>query len=299
MSLRDKLAIVALALLLVMPFSTIAVAEDEEETRVGEKSKYDYWMDMEGYVLDGEVTLKVERLTELLGMDVYELSWKGDGDVSGSVMGTFDMDIDSYYEKTSRALVREQGYIEITTKQAGITYKLKTEMTHTYMPPLDLGDYPVELNEKWNATSTRSYTMTFYVNGMLDSQESDLEDVTYEMECIGEKTITVEAGTYTGFEIKRTKDDGTYGVDVYKPGMGNILSEEFEENGTKFGSMELISYSKGDEAEAIPSWIWILAVVLIIVIVAAIAGTLQRGKRQAEMEQERYSMLEREEPPRT
>lgn len=299
MTVRDKLAILALSLLLVMPFSMIAMAEDEEETRVGERSEFDYWMNMEGYILNGEVVVKVERITELLGWDVYELNMKGDGDVSGDISGTFKLDIDSYYEKTSRALVREQGYIEITTKHSGITYKLKTEMTETYTPPLDLGDYPVELHEKWNATSTMSYTMTFYVNGMLESQESDSEDVTYEMECIGEKTITVEAGTYTGYEIRRTKDDGTYGVDVYKPGMGTILSEEYEEDGTKWGSLKLISYSKGDEADAIPSWIWMLAVVLIVVIVVAVAGTLRRGKKQAEKEQERYSLLEREEPPRT
>lgn len=294
---RDKLAVFILAVLLIMPFSIIAAAEEEGSIIVGERSKYDYWMNMEGYILDGEVEVKVERMTELLGMDVYQLSMKGDGDVSGAVIGTFKMDMDMYYEESSKALVREQGYMEITTKQAGITYKLKSEMVDTYVPPLDLGDYPVELHEKWNATSTRSTSMTFYINGILDSQESASDEVTFEMECLSEKTITVEAGTYTGYEIKTTRDDGVYAVDLYSPGVGTVMREDFAEDGTKIGSMELISYSGGEEEEAMPTWIWILALVLIVVIIAAIAGAMRMGKKQEMKDEEQYSLLEREEEP--
>lgn len=295
--MRDRIAVLVLVILLILPLSMMAVAEDEGSLLIGERSVYDFEMNMEGFILTGEVEFKVKGTTVILGTEVYIVEMKGDGDVSGMTTGTWTLDINSYYTVSNYANLREDGYIEMQVEQFGEEYTLRHERMDTYSPPLDLGQYPIELYETWTATSTRTSELRYYLNDALDSTETVTEEVSYTVECLGERTVTVEAGTYTGLEIKYTRNDGTYAVDVYDPGIGTIISEDYTEGGTRTGRMELVSHSYGEE-EVVPLWIWLLIVVMIAVIVVVIMGTAYMARKQEMKEQEQtYSFLEKKEPP--
>ncbi len=296
--MRDRIASMVLVLLLILPLSMIAMAEKEGSLLVGERSVYDYQVNIEGFILTGEVEFKVTGTAMILGTEVYIVEIKGDGDVSGVTTGTWTMDVRSYYTVNNYAYLQESGYVEMVVEQFGEEYTLKHERTNTYSPPLDLGQFPIEPYETWTATSFKTSELSYYLNDVLDSTETMTEQVEYAMECLGEKTVTVRAGTYTGLEVTYTRDDGRYTVEVYDPGIGVIISEEYTEGGTRTSRMELISYSY-EEEEVVPLWIWMLMLIMIVVIaVVIIASTyVARKQRMEEQEQQTYSFLEKKEEP--
>lgn len=284
--MRVLFAVAAVSLLLIASFSMTATAQIEQsEKTVGDRWTYDFEWHMDEYLLTGEVEYEVKGTTEVLGYDVYTVSTEGSGSLSGAETGTWEIAGTTHKRISDHATVKDEGTVSMTFLYLGETVTLSMEKEETNIPPLDLGDYPIELHENWSASTTRTSTKVWLVNGIEESWENETGPVTYSMECLRERTVTVPAGTFTGYEIKFTRDDDSFMIEVISLDLvATVISEDFGSDGTKLGTMELVSYSVGQEEGLGEFELFFLIAILVTagVMIAGVAASVARRRRMEE-----------------
>lgn len=299
--MRDLLAVVVVSLILVASFPMTVVAQIEKsETTVGDRWTFDFEMKYEGFIMTGDVEVTVKGTTELLGYDVYILSMEGDGSLTGVASGTWEITLTLYKRISDHATVKSEGTTVLTYLYLDNIVTLSTEREETNNPPLDFDDFPIELHETWTASTSRTTTAVMRIDDVEQSRDTETETVVYTIECLRERTVTVPAGTFTGYEIKLTRDDGSYTIDVVSSTVGaSVRSEDFESDGTKIGTMELVSYDIGLKGEGLGSLelSLIIAVLVIVIVVVVVVATAVASKRKRRMEEQPPVWEQREEPP--
>ncbi len=298
-TLRRGTAVIIVTLVLGIASMFNVSAQIESTPYVeGEWAKYEFLMDYEDEVLTGEVEVKVTGETQIFGYDVFVVRYKGEGVYTGIYSGNWKMDIDYFQRASDHATMKVEGSLTLHITMAGEKHVVESKREVYYTPPLDLNDYPIEMGETWNASARESGTSTLLVDGVVDSVENIDENVVYTVECIREVTVTVPAGTFQGWELKATRDDGSYKIHVLSQEVNAVvLDEDFESDGRKSGSMELKSYGIGDE-EGIPFWMWLLVVTMVVAVVLII-GISMAGRRTRKKEEDDLSTIfdHEEEPP--
>ncbi len=295
--LRRILALLVVNVFLIASFSMTTMAQIEmSEPIVGERWNYDYEMDLEGVLLTGDMVLKIKEKTQMLGYDVYTISMEGEGSFTGFISGTWVASISIHKRISDHAIVKEKGIMTLTYSYMGNTVTQSLEMTETNDPPVDLNDFPIELYETWSASTTRTTTTVWRINGVEDFSDTETEFVEYNMECLGERTVTVPAGTYTGYELKLTREDGNYTIEVFSLDVGApVISEDFESDGTKIGTMELVSY--GMEEEGFWTFEMLLLIAIVVTAVVMIAGIAVGVARRRRREEQPSLFDHKEEKP--
>ena len=288
--------IVTLALGIASMFSVSAQIEFTEYVE-GEWAKYEFWTDYRDQLLTGEVKVRVTGESQVSGHDVFVVRYKGEGTYTGIYSGTWKMEFDYFQRASDHATVKEEGSLTVHINMIGEKHILESKREVYYTPPLDLNDYPIEMGETWNASARESGTSTLLVDGVVDSVENIDENVVYTVECIREVTVTVPAGTFQGWELKATRDDGSYKIHVLSQEVNAVvLDEDFESDGRKSGSMELKSYGIGDE-EGIPFWMWLLVVTMVVAVVVIIGISMAVRRTRKKEEDDLSTIFDHEEEP--
>ena len=158
-------------------------------------------------------------------------------------------------------------YIE---KNTLATVKMGEEV---YSPPDDQYNFPINVGEKWQVDVTRHYS-----NG-------DTYNETISYECRREVKVTVPAGTFNTYEIKRVDEwadsDKEYELIYYSPKCKNMVKrveygENWETEEKELDSIvELTEYSlKGEEENGIPAFEFAFLIIAIAMILI-----MRRNKR--------------------
>ncbi|MFQ5884057.1 MAG: hypothetical protein ACE5IO_03040 [Thermoplasmata archaeon] len=284
--LKRILALLVVNMFLIASFSMTTMAQIEmSDPTVGMTWTYDFDMDYGEVFLTGDMVLKIEEKTQLLGYDVYTISMNGGGSFTGLYTGTWTVSASTHKRLSDKATVREEGTMTMKYNYMDTTVTTTLEMVETNDPPIDMNDFPIELYETWKANTTRTTTTVYLIDGVEDFSDTETEFVEYEMECLGERTVTVPAGTYTGYELKLTREDGIYTLDVLSLDINaSVISEDFESDGAKIGTMELVSYGM-EEEEGFWTFEMLLLIAIVgtaVVMIAGIAVGVARRRRREE-----------------
>ena len=184
-----------------------------------------------------ESTSRVENITTCTTpegtFDVYGLSsrsysvWVGKPPYSS---GYFYSNGSSYYRTSDLAAVVS------TYDSVGPTY-----YSHSYTyykPPKDTWDYPIEVNETWNVSTTYHYVNSGVASGTPYHNEGDY---TYDTDyhSLSQTSIAVKGGNFSVFKIRSSTSPTTYMIYYFDPNMGWSVRSETYTDGTLYSALEL------------------------------------------------------------
>lgn len=223
------------------------------------------------------------------------------GNVDGNgIRGTWTINYDNYLMKSDYSWVFTDGTYEETTSisdsSGTIPISFITDETSTikivdeitFNPPFGANNgFPLTVGKSWSAATTETSKSQITVNGNTESI-TESETYTKTFLVLRKETITISAGEFETYVIKRTDPDGAYSEGFYSPKVGtNIKESDYDSIGTLESSMELLDYeyqSPEDTSQLLS--IDQYSIIIIIVSIIVISGTaiiylLKRKKRQA------------------
>jgi hypothetical protein len=223
------------------------------------------------------------------------------GDISGTgISGTWSTTEQHYYTKSDLSWVAIYSTYDETVSLTGgsdvttislvadetITSQLITETK--YNPPFEANNgYPLTVGKSWSAATTETTKTQTTISGNTEiTTESD--SYTKMFLVLGKESISLSAGEFETYVIKRTDPDGAYAETWYSPQVGfDIKQIEYASTGTAQVTMELLDYERQptavDDKQSFTTGILpIVTIVSIIIAISAIVVVyLLRSRRAA------------------
>lgn len=167
-----------------------------------------------------------------------------------------------------------------------ITSKLITETK--YNPPFEANKgYPLTVGKSWSAATTETTKTETTISGYTEST-TETESYTKTFLVLRKESITVSAGEFETYVIKRTDPDGAYAETYYSPQVGfDIKQVEYDSTGTTQVTMELLDYEcqpTGDDTQFLTTGIFpILTIFSIIIAISAIVAIYLLKRKRTEI----------------
>jgi hypothetical protein len=222
----------------------------------------------------------------------YKLDVSGEGTIYGDIYGTeiggtWSSTEEHYYMKSDMSWVAFYStYDETVSALAGsgvTTISLVADETimsrviteTTYNPPFEANKgFPLTVGESWSAATTETTKTETTISGNTEfATETDAYTKTFSV--LGKESITVSAGEFETYVVKRTDPDGVYAETWYSPQVGFDIKEiEYDSTGAATVTMELLEYEHqptvGDTQFLTTTIFLILAISSIITAIVAI-----------------------------
>lgn len=247
---------------------------------------YKYKISMLGTVTE-EITSDSRIISQYgSSYECYESNVTGGGTVYGQlfgegITGTWVMKAKDYYQKSDLSLVKMTSEIEAVFMYATVSVTMNQIMEVVYNPPLEGNKgFPLTVGESWSATTTETtMTQTTY-DGEVDSSTNS---TTFTMNyfVLRSELITVSAGSFDTFVIRRTDPDGNYMETYYSPKAGaNVKIRSYNATGEPEVVLDLIEYSYAAAEGEFP-WFPIMVggVITAVVVVSGVAYVLLKRKK--------------------
>jgi hypothetical protein len=217
-----------------------------------------YNIDPLNYVgVNGSFNGKVENLkyevigrTSIIHNDeeiyVYQLDITGkiSGDVSSDIISGYlqgNIKGVSYIRVSDLAEVKTEINSSGTVKVLIVNFNYEMSSSNLFFPPIELYDFPIKIDESWNISSRTNSTSYFYLQSLIDENDSGDIWSNQTSYCTGKESINVPAGTFDSFKIEQTNS-----IVWYSPEVGNNIRSEIDqsdENTTFYMVSSLESYS--------------------------------------------------------
>lgn len=234
----------------------------------------------------------------------YKLDVSGGGTIYGDVYGTgiggtWSSKEQYYYTKSDLSLVWLYSVYDETvsvTDGSGVnTISLVADetiiskmVTETkYNPPFEANNgFPLTVGKSWSAATTETTKTETTISGATEST-TETDSYTKTFLVLGKDSLSVSAGEFETYVIKRTDPDGVYAETWYSPQVGfDIKQIEYASTGETHVTMELLDYERqqtaGGTEFSVTGMLPILAIISVIIAVSAIVIIyLLRSKRSA------------------
>jgi hypothetical protein len=213
------------------------VAEHDNQTNYGdiptwyEEDKWIYTADPVVFSGDfGSFTGQIEDLQNTVigiktllhhGMyyEVYELKITGNitgvfsynslyGDLEGIVNGT------TYLRVSDLAELKTEIYSYGTIEIIVVTLDYEATFFSNFDPPLELYDFPLNVDESWTISCISNSSGSFYLEGFINETFSGNQGIHETLTCSQLENITVPAGTYECYQINRSENSVWYAPEV-------------------------------------------------------------------------------------
>jgi len=256
----------ALAMLAMMLLQSALLSAPESEAiapthfptdvptwEAGDEWTYEVSDNSSSMTTEMELMLRVEGLesvqvgTSSFECYVLDISGKVTGTsgiytLTGNVAGT------RWVRRSDLALIKEQTTINGTAMVVIFPGTYVAFQNHSYDPPLEEYDFPLDAQDSWSESSSEDYQNDEYINiaGLFDFNNTDNGTTTANFSAVyaGLSQATVPAGTFATDLIRMTTANGTV-ERHYSDSVGNVVWEEVRDSGvttvTKLKSYKLNS----------------------------------------------------------
>jgi hypothetical protein len=234
----------------------------------------------------------------------YKIDVSGGGTIYGDIYGTgisgtWSSTEQHYYTKSDLSWVAIYSTYDETvslTDGSGVTpVSLVADETITsqvitetkYNPPFEANKgYPLTVGKSWSAATTETTKTQTTISGNTETTtESDSYTKTFLV--LGKESVTLSAGEFETYIIKRTDPDGVYTETWYSPEVGfDIKQIEYASSGTAQVTMELLDYERQptavDDTQSLTTGILpLLTIISIIIAISAIVVIYLLRSRRA------------------
>lgn len=198
-----------------------------------------------------DFTRKVVAITTIEHGDTLYLAYELElsGDISGVISwDTFSTNLNGIIQGVSYIKMSDLAEIKTDILSTGTiqipfinpTYTLTNH--NLFFPPLELYDFPLEVFQQWQISSTMMTSGSFEIVGFIQEDYSTSEQINTWVSCLEKESVSVPAGVFDCFPV-------TYGSDTYwySPQVENLVKSVVEQGQTGTGfSMDLFlkSYSR-------------------------------------------------------
>jgi hypothetical protein len=156
-----------------------------------------------------------------------------------------------------------------------------------YNPPFEANNgFPLTVGKSWSAATTETTKTETTISGTSEST-TETDSYTKTFLVLGKESISLSAGEFETYVIKRTDPDGVYAETWYSPQVGfDIKQIEYASTGETHVTMELLDYERqqtvNDTQFLATGTLPVLAIISVLIAVSAIVVIyLLRSKHSA------------------
>lgn len=190
---------------------------------------------------NGSFNGKILNLKHQL-LDVKTISHNGENievyqlEITGDISGNFVWEIISgYLEGTVQGIsyIRVSDLAEVKTEIIStgtvtiLFIKKDYEMnsSNSFFPPLEIYDFPIRINEKWDVSSNIILDSYFVLEDLINEDFSGSTVLDETIQCTTKEIVSVQAGDFDCFKINHSTN-----TIWFSPEVGNIVRSEIDES---------------------------------------------------------------------